>query len=122
VVELAVTHATEADFERMDECIERAERAGSISEFEQWDDALHRALAASAHNALVGRLYEMVSQARSNTGWGRLKQRSLTPERRLAYQQEHRRVVAALRQRDAARARARMLEHLRHVRRSLLDE
>ncbi|MFY8087294.1 MAG: FCD domain-containing protein [Rubrivivax sp.] len=49
-----------------------------------------------------------------------MKKRSVTPERRLAYQREHRALVDALSDRDAERARALTLEHLVHVRRNLL--
>jgi DNA-binding GntR family transcriptional regulator len=49
-----------------------------------------------------------------------MKRRSLTPERRDHYREEHRRIVAALRARDAAAAEAAQLDHLRRVRQNLL--
>jgi hypothetical protein len=49
-----------------------------------------------------------------------LKRRSATPERRLEYQQEHRALVHALKQRDAERARALCMAHLLHVRTNML--
>ena len=58
--------------------------------------------------------------ARDQAEWGMLKRRSATPARRLEYQQEHRELVDALRQRDAERAKALCLAHLLHVRRNLL--
>ena len=49
-----------------------------------------------------------------------LKRRSATPERRLEYQREHRELVAALKDRDSARANELCVGHLTHVRRNLL--
>jgi DNA-binding GntR family transcriptional regulator len=49
-----------------------------------------------------------------------LKRRSATPERRLEYQREHRELVAALKDRDGARANELCIGHLTHVRRNLL--
>jgi DNA-binding GntR family transcriptional regulator len=57
---------------------------------------------------------------RSQGEWGALKRRSATPARRLEYQQEHRALVAALRDRDAERARALCVEHLVRVRTNML--
>jgi DNA-binding GntR family transcriptional regulator len=49
-----------------------------------------------------------------------LKRRSATPERRLDYQREHRSLVEALQQRDAARAKELCVGHLLHVRVNML--
>ena len=61
-----------------------------------------------------------MSQARAQSEWGMLKKRSLTPERRLAYQAEHRRLVQAIKNRDPVQAKALATDHLLHVRRNLL--
>lgn len=120
LVELVVANATEADFIRMDECNERAEAAATLEEFERWDAALHEAVAAATHNSVVAGVLRLLGEARRHNEWGVLKRRSATPERRLAYQQEHRALVAALRQRDAEAARRLCLSHLLHVRTNLL--
>ena len=120
LVELVVGNATEADFARMDECNERAEAAATLEEFERWDAALHESVAAATHNGVVDSVFRLLGEARRHNEWGVLKRRSATPERRLAYQQEHRALVAALRQRDAEAARRLCLAHLLHVRTNLL--
>jgi DNA-binding FadR family transcriptional regulator len=119
LAELIVTHATPADFERMGMCLDKAERAATLNEFELWDAALHQALATATHNGFVIRVLEMVTAAREQAEWGKLKDRIVTPERRLKYQQEHREIVNALRDRDAERARASIIAHLQHARRNL---
>jgi DNA-binding FadR family transcriptional regulator len=114
-----VTHATAADFDRMEACLDRAERAPTLDEFEAWDAALHEAMAAATHNNFVARVLSMVTAARSQAEWGKLKDRIVTPERRLQYQQEHRAILRALKGRDAEQARQAILAHLQHARRNL---
>lgn len=119
LAELIVTHATPTDFARMENCIERAEKAATLDEFELWDAALHEALARATHNHFVIRVLDMVTTVRRQSVWGKLKDRIVTPERRLRYQEEHREIVSALKARDAERARAGIVSHLRHAQRNL---
>jgi DNA-binding FadR family transcriptional regulator len=120
LVEMVIGNATAADFARMDECNHHAEAATTLEEFEQWDAALHEAIAVAAHNGFIGSVFRLMSEARSQGEWGVLKRCSATPERRLEYQQEHRELVAALKERDAERARAACMAHLLHVRTNML--
>ena len=119
MAELIVTNATPADFERMETCLDRAERGTTLDDFEVWDAALHQALAAATHNRFVTRVFDMATAVRHQTEWGKLKDRVVTPERRLKYQEEHRAIVDALKARDADRARAAILVHLQHAQRNL---
>lgn len=119
MAELIVTNATPADFERMETCLDRAERGATLDDFEVWDAALHQALAAATHNRFVTRVFDMATAVRHQTEWGKLKDRVVTPERRLKYQEEHRAIVDALKARDADRARAAILVHLQHAQRNL---
>lgn len=120
LIEMAIGNATAADFARMDECNHHAELSTTLEDFEKWDAALHEAMADAAHNGFITAVFHLMSEARSQNEWGMLKRRSATPERRLEYQQEHRALVAALKDRDAARARALCLAHLVHVRTNML--
>lgn len=119
LAELIVTHATPSDFDRMEVCLERAERAATLDEFELWDAALHEAMAAATHNGFVARVLGMVTAARQQAEWGKLKDRIVTPERRIRYQEEHRAIVGALKARDAEQARLAIVAHLEHARRNL---
>jgi len=121
IAELIVTNATAADFERMETCITQAERAATLDDFESWDAALHQALATATHNRFVIRVLDMVAAIREQAEWGKLKDRIVTPERRLEYQLEHRAIVEALKARDAERARDSILIHLQHARRNLFE-
>ena len=119
LVELIVTNATAADIERMETCIGKCERATTIDEFELWDAALHQALATATHNGFVIRVLDMVTAVRRQSEWGKLKDRIVTPERRVQYDEEHRAIVRSLKARDAEQARVAMLAHLQHARRNL---
>jgi DNA-binding FadR family transcriptional regulator len=119
MAELIVINATPADFERMEICLDRAEKGSTLDDFETWDAALHQALAAATHNRFVTRVFDMATAVRHQTEWGKLKDRVVTPERRLRYQSEHRSIVDALKARDADTAREAILAHLQHARRNL---
>lgn len=120
IVELVVRNATPADFARMTQCCDQAEQATTLDEFEHWDGLLHEVIAEAAHNSFISTVFRLMNQARAQGEWGMLKRKSVTPERRAAYQREHRALVAALRERDLAAAQAQTHAHLLHVRRNLL--
>jgi DNA-binding FadR family transcriptional regulator len=122
VVEMAVIHATADDFARMDLCLERAERGATLDEFELWDAALHQAIAAATHNRLVVAIFDLFTLVRQQAEWGKLKDRIVTPERRIEYQRQHRRLVQALRLRDADQARAAVVAHLDYAKRNLFGQ
>jgi DNA-binding FadR family transcriptional regulator len=120
IIAMVVGNATAVDFARMEECCGRGEVAATIQEFELWDGRLHEAIADAAHNAFISTVFQRMNEVRAQSEWGMLKRRSATPERRLDYQREHRELVAALKDRDCARAVQLCIDHLTHVRRNLL--
>lgn len=117
---LVVAHATSRDLERLHVCMTNAEAAKSFQEFELWDARLHQAIAEASHNRLMISIYGTITAARDQTEWGELKRRSVTVERRELYETQHRSIVTALRDRDAIRAEAAALQHLRSIRHNLL--
>lgn len=120
ILEMVVGNATPSDFQRMDECCERAEAATTLEAFEHWDGMLHEVIADAAHNSFVSSVFRLMNQVRAQGEWGMLKRRSVTPERRGYYQEEHRQLVQALRARDLDRAKGISVEHLLRVRRNML--
>jgi DNA-binding FadR family transcriptional regulator len=120
VAGLAVVNATMADLDRLDACNGSAERASTFEEFEHWDAALHQGIADATHNRLIIEIFATITRARDHADWGEMKRRSLTPERRARYQQEHRAIVAALRARDVNQAEAHLFAHLQGVRVNVL--
>jgi DNA-binding FadR family transcriptional regulator len=120
IMDMVVRNANTADFQRLLNCCDQAEAATSLEAFEHWDGELHQAIADASHNSFVTRVFALMKAVRAQGDWGQLKKRSVTPERRLAYQAEHRAIANALCDRDASAARELTLMHLVHVRRNLL--
>ena len=120
IAQLVVRNGTSADFLRMEECCTRAEQADSMEQFEVWDGALHQAIADATHNMFIQEVFHLMNKVREQGDWGSLKMKSLTPQRRQMYEQEHRALVNALKDRDEERGRGLMMEHLVRIRQNLL--
>lgn len=121
IIDLVIGNATTMDFGRMDECCAKAEAAGTVEEFEHWDGMLHEVIADAAHNSFVSSVFKLMNLARAQGEWGLLKKLSLTAERRMVYQDEHRLLVGAIKDRDLVLAKSLATGHLLHVRRNLLN-
>lgn len=121
LVDLVVRNATAADLADLEECCRQAEQAQTIEQFEYWDGALHQRIANASHNTFLIQVFALIEEIRSGDEWGVLKKKSVTPERRNTYQVEHRRLVEALKMRDAEAAKRALLGHLDNVRRNLFD-
>ncbi|WP_376998627.1 FadR/GntR family transcriptional regulator [Azospirillum himalayense] len=100
----------------MEECLAHAERAQDVPEFERWDGMLHVAIIGAAKNGLLADVCDAINAIRNQPEWARLKVRSLTPARCAVYEEQHRRIVSALKDRDGDQARADLQEHLLQVR------
>ena len=122
LIDLVIRNGSAANFATLEECCRNADTARTLEQFEFWDDAFHRALAAATHNGFVVSVFALISKVRDDGEWGLLKQRSAMPERRAEYQREHWAILAALRQRDARLARDALANHLIHVRRNMFGD
>ncbi|HEY2191938.1 MAG TPA: FCD domain-containing protein [Actinomycetospora sp.] len=120
IAALAARHATQSDIDHVHHCLRRGNATATYEEFEAWDSALHRAIAAAAHNGLLLRLFDTMNAARDLPVWGSIKRRSATPERRQGYECSHGEIVEALVERDPDAAREHMRGHLVDVRTNLL--
>ncbi len=121
VAALAASRATADDLATIEEALRRSIAAKGLAEFEHWDAQLHLSIFRSAKNALLLDYCTAINAVRNEPDWFRLKQRSVTPERRLRYDREHSDIVDALRQRDAEAARKGLFRHLSGIRDTLLS-
>ncbi len=112
---LVVARARQPDLERMEECLAGGENSTDVAEFEMWDAALHDAIAVATQNQTVIAVARTLARVRLQAEWGQLKARYMTAQRKLALQADHRAIVDAFRARDKVAARARLVEHLKHV-------
>jgi DNA-binding FadR family transcriptional regulator len=93
---MVVRRATPGDLQRMHMCCAAADAADTHETFEHWDSLLHEAIADATHNNFISSVFRLMNHIRTRGAWGELKLRSAKPERRRAYQGEHRELVAAL--------------------------
>lgn len=119
---LAATRATAPDLAQMRNCISEAAVAPDVVTFEKWDGELHQTIISSAKNGLLSSLYEAINTVRHQPEWMKLKERTVTDERRAAYQSQHSEIVDALSERDPEKAASLVHNHLIAVRISLLGE
>lgn len=117
--ELAAVRATADDLLRLEECLDHCDRAADIAEFEHWDGMLHVTIVAAAKNGMLNALYEAINNLRNQDEWRRLKERSVTLERRGNYSEQHQRIVKFLKERDAEQAKSELHRHLLTVRANL---
>jgi DNA-binding FadR family transcriptional regulator len=120
VATLAARVATQADLDRITECLDAGGGSEDFEGFEAWDARLHRAIAQAAHNGLLMNMFDVLNTARALPVWGTLKRRTSTPELRRCYHDEHTAIVDALRDRDPAGAGEAMRTHLENVSDNLL--
>lgn len=116
IAALAARRATPAEIDALGRCVSKASAARDVATFESWDGAFHRTVAEAAHNALLLGLFDAVNAVRQEEIWGRLKEASLTPDRQRLYNRQHATCLAAIGDRNAARAERCMVEHLETVR------
>lgn len=118
---LAVLNATADDIERMQSALDRVVAAGVDPErFSRGDEAFHLCLAECSRNPLMVWLYEQVNAVRRETLWNARKDRILTPARIAEYNEQHRAVLEAVRQRDVEGAVAIITRHLEDARADLV--
>lgn len=117
VAGLAALRATAGDIAHLRRCLEKGiASVTDIKTYELWDATLHEAIAEASHSVLLNALLKALSGLReSDALWGRLKKASLTRERQYNYNDQHRRCVETIGDRDAEAAEIAMREHLQTV-------
>jgi DNA-binding FadR family transcriptional regulator len=117
---LAALRASNGDIERLLRLAEKTASSTDADARELWDSALHRAIAEAAGNSLLLAIFDMVDRIRQDTAWRLLRERARSRDRQQTYVEQHRRVIAAIAQREAHAAEQAMREHLELVRDGLL--
>ncbi|WP_019122502.1 FadR/GntR family transcriptional regulator [Brevibacillus massiliensis] len=123
LTELAALRATQDDLNVLKNCLEQTEAAlGNISEFEKLDAQFHQGIALAAKNSLLLNMITLINNVRMEKLWGTLKERSLTADRMKKYHQDHIEIYQAIRERDASKAKQRILSHIKTVKSNMLGE
>jgi len=120
VARLAALNATSADIAELRTCVAKTRTAETWRQYEAWDNRLHRAIGEAAQNGLLLGLLDTLNAVRRAVTWGRLRRDPVRPSPSHHSFEEHDALVAAIEERDPARAAAAMRAHLRSVERNLL--
>jgi len=120
--ELAAARGSHTELQFLAECLRGANAAADLQTFEHWDGLLHKTIIQATKNELLIGLYEAINAIRNQPEWAKLKERTVTAQRRKTYQKQHTEIVAALKERDSRTARHRMRAHLLAVRGNLFKK
>jgi DNA-binding FadR family transcriptional regulator len=121
IVRLAVLNGTEHQLTKAEQALHAMETCrGSTEAFAIADDAFHVAFAECTRNAMLVWISRRVSEVRNNGEWSLMRTKTLSPEMIARYNAQHRKILDAVRARDADRAASAMQTHLGLARDSLL--
>jgi DNA-binding FadR family transcriptional regulator len=118
---LAALNASATEIDEMRHCIRRTKSARNWRTYEMWDNRLHRTIAKAGGNGCMLAVFDMLNGIRRAVTWGRLRRYDLTPDHSHHSFAEHDALVDAVEHRDTELAASLMREHLREVRRDLLQ-
>lgn len=119
---VAAMNCTAADLERMAECARQCHLSDDFDAYEVADENFHVAIAIATHNPVLASAYQSFTAANAVAEWGSIRQRLLTAERRVASRNEHDKILAAIRSRDAVAAAGAVREHLQFIACALLQQ
>jgi DNA-binding FadR family transcriptional regulator len=118
---LAVANATARELDNLADGLQRLEDCGADAElFSREDEAFHLALAECTRNPLMVWLYGRINNVRGHKQWAAMKDTILSAERIGQYNEEHRALYEALRNRDTDAAVQLITAHLERARRDLM--
>ncbi|MBL8907597.1 MAG: FadR family transcriptional regulator [Rhizobiales bacterium] len=121
MAKLATLHASARDLDAMQAVLDRIERVETDADaFTRLDSEFHLQLARCSRNPLIYRLYQQINTIRAHAQWEQMKQIILSNEKMAIYNQQHRAIVEALRQRDVQAAVDQISRHLETARQDLL--
>ena len=120
LAEAIVLNASERDIRTIRDCVDGGDAADGWEEWERWDRSFHLSLVAATHNRLSIGVYDAIISIRHERPWLHVKQGHTDAKRWQLYQEQHRRIVEALAQRDAKAAADAIRDHLLKVRVKML--
>jgi DNA-binding FadR family transcriptional regulator len=118
---LAALHASARDIDAIDNILMRLEAVGADQDlFTRLDSEFHLQLARCSRNPLILRLYQQINTVRAHAQWEQMKLIILTREKMAIYNQQHRSIFDAIRQRDLQGASEQITKHLETARQDLV--
>ncbi len=118
---LAALRATSGDIDRLFEAADASREAKDMLSYEKADAAFHRRVAAASRNPMLIALFDAVLQTALDGTWRHGRETAHCVNNQAAYAADHRRIAAAIAERNAAQAEAAMRAHLNAIRKRLIE-
>ena len=121
LVKLVVTNANNRELRDLEEALIRVTGCRhNPNEFSEADEHFHLTLAQCSQNPLLIWMYRRINDIRSHTQWSHRKNNILTPDKIDIYNEQHNRLLNAIKRRDAEQAAMIMTDHLNQAKKDLL--
>ena len=118
---LAALRATRADFDKLFEAAEASRTATDPISYEKADAAFHRRVAVAARNPLLVTIFEAVLHVASDRTWRHGRETAHCINNQARYADAHRRIAAAICERNPRSAEEAMRAHLALVQQQLIE-
>lgn len=120
---LAAINATYEDILYLESCINEMDKnSNDFTQFEHWDGEFHQGIALAAKNSLLIKFTSLINNVRMETLWGSIKKRSLTSERIDNYQNAHKDILNAIKDRNSTLTSKMIFEHILNVKQNFFEE
>lgn len=118
---IAALRGTAADFEKLFEAAEASRIAKDPIDYEKADAAFHRRIAAAARNPLLILIFEAVLHVASDRSWRHGRETAHCINNQARYATAHRKIAAAICERNPKSAEEAMRTHLALVQQQLIE-
>ncbi len=118
---LAALRATSGDIDRLFEAADASRDANDPLSYEKADAAFHRRISAAARNPLLIAIFDAMLETALDGSWRHGRETSHCINNQAVYAAEHRRIAAAISERNAAQAEQAMRQHLTSVQKRLIE-
>ncbi|MCM2504256.1 FCD domain-containing protein [Aureimonas altamirensis] len=109
---LAAVRATPREIAEMEVVVERAHTAVDAESYERWDSLFHTKIAESVRNRMLLAVFRLVNSVRSEQQWIRARREVFTPGVSEEMVEQHRAILAAIRDGSSRAASAAMRSHI----------
>ncbi len=118
---LAALRATAGDIDRLFEAAEASRDAKDPLSYEKADAAFHRRVSAAARNPLLIAIFDAMLETALDGSWRHGRETAHCINNQAVYAAEHRKIAAAISERNAAQAEQAMRQHLISVQKRLIE-
>jgi DNA-binding FadR family transcriptional regulator len=118
---LAALRATPGDIDKLFEAAEASRKARDPSSYEKADAAFHRRIAIAARNPLLITVFDAILNVASDGKWRHGRETAHCINNQATYAAAHRRIAAAVAERNPVLAEEAMRAHLSKVQQQLIE-